>query len=217
MKINKLIAEFVGTGVLAATVVGSGIMATSLTKDVALQLLIVAIATVFILAVLIQMLAPISGAHFNPAVSLVDFLNKGLSAKKLVLYVIAQVFGGVLGVITANAMFELPGIQASAHARSGAGLWLGEVVATAGLILVIQLVGAQKSGKYIPFAVAGWIGAAYFFTSSTSFANPAVTFARSFSDTFAGIELSSVPAFILAQLIGAGVGLLLSRSLKSGK
>lgn len=217
MKINKLIAEFVGTGVLAATVVGSGIMATSLTKDVALQLLIVAIATVFILAVLIQMLAPISGAHFNPAVSLVDFLNKGLSAKKLVLYVVAQVFGGILGVITANAMFELPGIQASAHARSGAGLWLGEVVATAGLILVIQLVGAQKSGKYIPFAVAGWIGAAYFFTSSTSFANPAVTFARSFSDTFAGIELSSVPAFILAQLVGAGVGLLLARSLKSGK
>jgi glycerol uptake facilitator-like aquaporin len=217
MNINKLIAEFVGTGVLAATVVGSGIMATSLTKDVALQLLIVAIATVFILAVLIQMLAPISGAHFNPAVSLVDFLNKGLSAKKLVLYVIAQVFGGVLGVITANAMFELPGIQASAHARSGAGLWLGEVVATAGLILVIQLVGAQKSGKYIPFAVAGWIGAAYFFTSSTSFANPAVTFSRAFSDTFAGIELSSVPAFILAQLIGAGVGLLLARSLKSGK
>ena len=138
MKINKLIAEFVGTGVLAATVVGSGIMATSLTKDVALQLLIVAVATVFILAVLIQMLAPISGAHFNPAVSLVDFLNKGLSAKKLVLYVVAQVFGGVLGVITANAMFELPGIQASAHARSGAGLWLGEVVATAGLILVIH-------------------------------------------------------------------------------
>lgn len=217
MKINKLIAEFLGTGVLAATVVGSGIMATSLTKDVALQLLIVAIATVFILAVLIQMLAPISGAHFNPAVSLVDFLNKGLSAKKLVLYVIAQVFGGVLGVITTNAMFELPGIQASAHARSGAGLWLGEVVATAGLILVIQLVGAQKSGKYIPFAVAGWIGAAYFFTSSTSFANPAVTFARAFSDTFAGIELSSVPAFILAQLIGAGVGLLLARSLKSDK
>jgi len=217
MKINKLIAEFVGTGVLAATVVGSGIMATSLTKDVALQLLIVAVPTVFILAVLIQMLAPISGAHFNPAVSLVDFLNKGLSAKKLVLYVVAQVFGGVLGVITANAMFELPGIQASAHARSGAGLWLGEVVATAGLILVIQLIGAQKNGKYVPFAVAGWIGAAYFFTSSTSFANPAVTFARAFSDTFAGIELSSVPAFILAQLIGAGVGLLLARSLKSGK
>ena len=217
MKINKLIAEFVGTGVLAATVVGSGIMATSLTKDVALQLLIVAVPTVFILAVLIQMLAPISGAHFNPAVSLVDFLNKGLSAKKLVLYVVAQVFGGVLGVITANAMFELPGIQASAHARSGAGLWLGEVVATAGLILVIQLIGAQKNGKYVPFAVAGWIGAAYFFTSSTSFANPAVTFARAFSDTFAGIELSSVPAFILAQLIGAGAGLLLARSLKSGK
>jgi len=217
MKINKLIAEFVGTGILAATVVGSGIMATSLTKDVAVQLLIVAIATVFILAVLIQMLAPISGAHFNPAVSLVDFLNKGISAKKLALYTVAQVFGGVIGVITANAMFELPGIQSSTLERSGGGLLLGEVVATAGLILVIQLVGAQKNGKYIPFAVAGWIGAAYFFTSSTSFANPAVTFARSLSDTFAGIELSSVPAFILAQLIGALVGLLLAKGLKSGK
>ena len=217
MKINKLIAEFVGTSILAATVVGSGIMATSLTKDVAVQLLIVAIATVFILAVLIQMLAPISGAHFNPAVSLVDFLNKGISAKKLALYTVAQVFGGVIGVITANAMFELPGIQSSTLERSGGGLLLGEVVATAGLILVIQLVGAQKNGKYIPFAVAGWIGAAYFFTSSTSFANPAVTFARSLSDTFAGIELSSVPAFILAQLIGALVGLLLAKGLKSGK
>ena len=217
MKINKLIAEFVGTSILAATVVGSGIMATSLTKDVAVQLLIVAIATVFILAVLIQMLAPISGAHFNPAVSLVDFLNKGISAKKLALYTVAQVFGGVIGVITANAMFELPGIQSSTLERSGVGLLLGEVVATAGLILVIQLVGAQNNGKYIPFAVAGWIGAAYFFTSSTSFANPAVTFARSLSDTFAGIELSSVPAFILAQLIGALVGLLLAKGLKSGK
>ena len=217
MKINKLIAEFVGTSILAATVVGSGIMATSLTKDVAVQLLVVAIATVFILAVLIQMLAPISGAHFNPAVSLVDFLNKGISAKKLALYTVAQVFGGVIGVITANAMFELPGIQSSTLERSGVGLLLGEVVATAGLILVIQLVGAQKNGKYIPFAVAGWIGAAYFFTSSTSFANPAVTFARSLSDTFAGIELSSVPAFILAQLIGALVGLLLAKGLKSGK
>ena len=217
MKISKFIAEFVGTGILAATVVGSGIMATSLTKDVAVQLLIVAIATVFILAVLIQMLAPISGAHFNPAVSLVDFLNKGISAKKLALYTVAQVFGGVIGVVTANAMFELPGIQSSTLERSGGGLLLGEVVATAGLILVIQLVGEQKNGKYIPFAVAGWIGAAYFFTSSTSFANPAVTFARSLSDTFAGIELSSVPAFILAQLIGALVGLLLAKGLKSGK
>ena len=217
MKINKLIAEFVGTGTLASTVVGSGIMATSLTKDVALQLLIVATATVFILAVLIQMLAPISGAHFNPAVSIIEYLNKGISAKKLSLYVIAQTFGGVVGVIIANAMFDLPGIQSSQHERSSAGLWLGEVVATAGLILVIQIVGDQKKGRYVPFAVAGWIGAAYFFTSSTSFANPAVTFARSFTDTFAGIQLSSVPAFIAAQLIGAGAGLLIARALKNDK
>ena len=217
MKINKLIAEFVGTGTLASTVVGSGIMATSLTKDVALQLLIVATATVFILAVLIQMLAPISGAHFNPAVSIIEYLNKGISAKKLSLYVIAQTFGGVVGVIIANAMFDLPGIQSSQHERSSAGLWLGEVVATAGLILVIQIVGDQKKGRYVPFAVAGWIGAAYFFTSSTSFANPAVTFARSFTDTFAGIQLGSVPAFIAAQLIGAGAGLLIARNLKNDK
>lgn len=217
MKINKLIAEFVGTGTLASSVVGSGIMATSLTKDVALQLLIVATATVFILAVLIQMLAPISGAHFNPAVSIIEYLNKGISAKKLSLYVIAQTFGGVVGVIIANAMFDLPGIQSSQHERSSAGLWLGEVVATAGLILVIQIVGDQKKGRYVPFAVAGWIGAAYFFTSSTSFANPAVTFARSFTDTFAGIQLGSVPAFIAAQLIGAGAGLLIARNLKNDK
>mgnify|MGYP000069382183 FL=1 len=217
MKINKLIAEFVGTGTLASTVVGSGIMATSLTKDVALQLLIVATATVFILAVLIQMLAPISGAHFNPAVSIIEYLNKGISAKKLSLYVIAQTFGGVVGVIIANAMFDLPGIQSSQHERSSAALWLGEVVATAGLILVIQIVGDQKKGRYVPFAVAGWIGAAYFFTSSTSFANPAVTFARSFTDTFAGIQLGSVPAFIAAQLIGAGAGLLIAKNLKNDK
>lgn len=217
MKINKLIAEFVGTGTLASTVVGSGIMATSLTKDVALQLLIVATATVFILAVLIQMLAPISGAHFNPAVSIIEYLNKGISAKKLSLYAIAQTFGGVVGVIIANAMFDLPGIQSSQHERSSSALWLGEVVATAGLILVIQIVGDQKKGRYVPFAVAGWIGAAYFFTSSTSFANPAVTFARAFTDTFAGIQLGSVPAFIAAQLIGAGAGLLIARALKNDK
>ena len=217
MSMRKILAEFVGTGILASTVVGSGIMATSLTKDVALQLLIVAVATVFILAVLIQMLAPISGAHFNPAVSLVDYVNKDISPKKLAQYAVAQISGALVGVIAANAMFELPGIQSSTHERTGFGLWLGEIIATAGLILVIQLIGAQKKGKYIPFAVAGWIGAAYFFTSSTSFANPAVTFARAFSDTFAGIEIGSVPGFVVAQLIGASIGLLLVKGLKNDK
>lgn len=217
MKLNKLIAEFVGTAFLAATVVGAGIMATSLTKDVGLQLLIVALATVFVLAVLIQMFAPISGAHFNPAVSLVEFINKALPANRVALYIVAQVFGGLLGVIIANLMFDLPGIQSSQLERSGAGLWLGEVVATAGLILVISIVGAQKKGRYVPLAVAGWIGAAYFFTSSTSFANPALTFARAFSDTFAGIEISSVPGFILAQLVGAGIGLLIARNMVNDK
>jgi glycerol uptake facilitator-like aquaporin len=217
MKLNKLIAEFVGTAILAATVVGAGIMATSITKDVGLQLLIVALATVFVLAVLIQMFAPISGAHFNPAVSLVEFINKALPANRVALYIVAQVFGGLLGVIIANLMFDLPGIQSSQLERSGAGLWLGEVVATAGLILVISIVGAQKKGRYVPLAVAGWIGAAYFFTSSTSFANPALTFARVFSDTFAGIEISSVPGFILAQLVGAGIGLLIARNMVNDK
>jgi len=215
MKLRTFLAELVGTGFLAASIVGSGVMATNLTKDVGLQLLIVAVTTVFMLATMIQMLGPISGAHFNPAVTLVELINKKIDIKTAVNYVITQVIGAVLGVITANVMFDLPAIGSSTASKTSSNLLFSEVVATAGLILVIQLVGAQKKGRYIPLAVAGWIGSAYFFTSSTTFANPAVTFARSLSDTFAGIEMSSVPGFVIAQLIGALIGLGIAKGLGS--
>ena len=215
MKPRVFLAELLGSALLAATVVGSGIMATNLTKDSALQLLIVAIATFFVLAIIIQMLRPISGAHFNPAVTLVEYANKKIDAITALNYVITQTLGAVIGVMIANVMFEIPAISPSHAAKTSSNLLFSEVIATAGLILVIQLIGAQKKGRYLPLAVAAWIGSAYFFTSSTSFANPAVTFARSLSDTFSGIEMSSVPGFIVAQLIGAAIGLAIAKGLKN--
>ena len=196
-------------------VVGSGIMATDLTKDVGLQLLINACATFLILAVLIQMLAPISRAHFNPAITLVSLINKDISLVMALNYVFTQIIGGFIGVVLANLMFNLPAIGAATHSRTGSNLLLSEIIATAGLVIVIQLVAEQKNGRYIPLAVAGWIGSAYFFTSSTSFANPALTLARAFSDTFAGIEINSVPGFVAAQLVGAVIGLAIAKGLKS--
>jgi len=215
MKLRTFLAELVGTAILAMAVVGSGIMATNLTKDIGLQLFIVAFATFLILAVLIQMLGPISGAHFNPAVTVVALINKSISAVTAINYILTQVVGGLVGVIFANVMFKLPAIGSSTHAKTSSNLLLSEVVATAGLILVIQMVGKQNEGRYVPLAVAGWIGSAYFFTSSTTFANPAVTFARAFSDTFTGIELSSVPGFVIAELIGALIGLGIAKGLSS--
>ncbi len=215
MKIRTALAEFIGTALLAMAVVGSGVMATNLTKDVGLQLFIVAFATFLILALIIQMFAPISGAHFNPAVTLVTFINKGISLATAIQYVLVQVIGGFIGVVLANVMFDLPAIGASTHSKTSSNLLLGEVIATAGLILVIQIVSKQSDGRYVPIAVAGWIGSAYFFTSSTTFANPAVTFARAFSDTFAGIEINSVPGFVAAQLIGAVIGLAVAKGLSS--
>ncbi|CAB4920714.1 unannotated protein [freshwater metagenome] len=215
MKIRTALAEFLGTALLAMAVVGSGVMATNLTKDVGLQLFIVAFATFLILALIIQMFAPISGAHFNPAVTLVTFINKGISLATAIQYVLVQVIGGFIGVVLANVMFNLPAIGASTHSKTSSNLLLGEVIATAGLILVIQIVSKQSDGRYVPIAVAGWIGSAYFFTSSTTFANPAVTFARAFSDTFAGIEINSVPGFVAAQLIGAVIGLAVAKGLSS--
>ena len=212
---RTFLAEFIGTAVLAMAIVGAGVMATNLTKDVGLQLFIVAFATVLILAVLIQMLGPISGAHFNPAVTVVSFINKSISALTAINYVLTQFIGAFIGVVIANVMFDLPAIGTSTHAKTSSNLLLSEVIATAGLILVIHMVGKQKEGRYVPLAVAGWIGSAYFFTSSTTFANPAVTFARAFSDTFTGIELASVPGFVIAQLLGALIGLGLAKGLSS--
>ncbi|MFF5919940.1 aquaporin [Streptomyces flavochromogenes] len=206
-------AELVGTAALVAVIVGSGIQATELTDDVALQLLANSTATVFGLGVLIALLGPVSGAHFNPAVSLAEWwtARRGGAGvgRELAVYVPSQIVGGILGAILADAMFGEPLVKWSTHDRSAGNLLLGEVVATAGLILLIFGLARTDRLRFAPVAVASYIGAAYWFTSSTSFANPAVTIGRAFTDTFAGITPASVPAFIGMQLIGAAVGLAL--------
>jgi glycerol uptake facilitator-like aquaporin len=218
---KKLFSEFIGTATLVATVVGSGIMATNLSADLGIDLLINTIATVFILYILITLLAPISGAHFNPLVSAISFFRKELSAASTFYFFIAQILGGSLGAILANLMFEHPAIEPSQHVRNGSHLLLGEVIASAGLIFIIFLAVKQGIDKKIPRLVAAWIGAAYFFTSSTSFANPAVTFARTLTDSFSGIKASSAPAFIAAQIVGAILGYsgfrFITSKAKSGK
>ena len=203
----KLVSEFVGMALLACVVVGSGIMGTNLSTDPGVALLINTISTIFALAILILILGPISGAHFNPAVTLVSLANKTMQAKDALAFIGVQVAGAITGAIVANAMFDLAVIQISETGRVTAGKLLGEVIATAGLIIVIGVLIARAQTSLIPIVVAGWIGSAYFFTSSTSFANPAITIGRVFSDTFAGIAPSSVLPFIAAQLIGAALGM----------
>jgi len=218
---KKLFSEFVGTATLVATVVGSGIMATNLSADLGIDLLINTIATVFILYILITLLAPISGAHFNPLVSAIAFFRKELSAADTIFFFVVQILGGSLGAILANLMFDHPAIEPSHHVRSGSNLLLGEVIASAGLVFIIFVAIKQGIDKKIPRLVAAWIGAAYFFTSSTSFANPAVTIARTLTDSFSGIKASSAPAFIAAQIVGAILGYsgfkFLTAKAKSGK
>ncbi len=207
---RQVTAEAVGTALLVAIVVGSGIFAQRLSPDdVGLQLLENSTATALGLVALILSFGPVSGAHFNPVVTVADRLLGGVDNATAVAYVAAQIVGGCVGAIVANLMFELDAVTLSTRTRSSGGLWLGEVVATFGLITVI--LGVTRSGKATaaPFAVGGYIGAAYWFTSSTSFANPAVTLARTLSDTFAGIDPSSVPAFIVAQLIGGAAAVAL--------
>ncbi len=215
---RRLLAECLGTELLVTAVVGSGIMATTLSPhDVGLQLLENSIATALALGVLILIFGPISGAHFNPVVSAADWLlgrrsGSGLTGRDLGAYVLAQVTGAIGGAILANLMFGLPAVAFSAKQRTGGHLWLGEVVATAGLVALIFALVRSGRAMAAPAAVGAYIGAAYWFTSSTSFANPAVTIGRAFTDTFAGIAPSSVPAFIGAQLVGLAVaiGLLLA-------
>ncbi|MGE3286830.1 MAG: MIP/aquaporin family protein [Pseudonocardia sp.] len=212
---RRLLAEFLGTALLVAVVIGSGIAAQRLSPDdTGLQLLQNSITTVFGLGVLILVLGPVSGAHFNPVVSGVDWLlgrraGTGLPGRDVAAYCGAQILGGIAGAVLANLMFALPAVRISDTARSTPNLWLAEVVATAGLILTIWALARTGRAALSAAGVASWIGAAYWFTSSTSFANPAVTLARMFSDTFAGISPSSVPAFVVAQILGAGVGALL--------
>jgi glycerol uptake facilitator-like aquaporin len=205
---RRLIAEALGTALLVATVVGSGIMAESLTKDVALELLGNTLPTGAILVVLITILGPISGAHFNPAVTLVFALKRELPPREALLYVVAQIGGGILGTVMAHAMFALPLLDASLKIRTGGGQWLAEGVATFGLIATI-LAGIRFERASVPWLVGLYITAAYWFTSSTSFANPAVAIARSMTNSFSGIRPADLPGFIAAELCGALVAMLL--------
>lgn len=207
----KLAAEFVGTAFLLAAVVGSGIMAETLTDDVGLQLLQNAFATAGVLTALILALAPASGAHFNPAVTLAERLLGGIDTPTAVAYVMAQISGGIVGVICANLMFDLAAVDFSTKDRSAGHLVFAEGIATIGLVLIIFAVVRSGRAPVVAFAVGGYIAGAYYFTSSTSFANPAVTIARTLSDTFAGIEPASAPAFVVAQIIGAIVAVALAR------
>jgi glycerol uptake facilitator-like aquaporin len=199
---RRLFAEALGTALVVATVVGSGIMAQSLTTDTALALLGNTLPTGAILVVLITILGPISGAHFNPAVSLIFALRRELRWRDAGFYTAAQILGGILGTIAAHAMFALPLIEASQHIRTGGPQWFAEAVAAFGLVAVI-LGGITFQRSAVPWLVGLYITAAYWFTASTSFANPAVTIARALTDTFSGIRPADVPGFILAQLAGA--------------
>ncbi len=213
MKLRKVGSEVLGSTVLVITVIGSGEMAENLSSDTGVQLLINSLSTAAILYALITLLADIGGAHFNPLVTLVLAYKREMKISETVQYIIAQFFGALIGAGLANLIFDLPVFTASTKVRSGGHLFLSEIIATAGLIFIIFAALDQKRDKKIPTLVACWIGAAYFFTSSTSFANPAVTFARGWSDTFAGIAPKSIAPFIAAQLLGAILGLILSQSL----
>jgi glycerol uptake facilitator-like aquaporin len=208
-------AEGLGSLFLGTTVIGSGIMAGRLAGgNLAVALLANTAATVAVLATLIALLGPISGAHFNPAVSIIEALRGRLPLAKAIGYILAQIAGCCLGALLAHAMFEMPLIQTSVHLRTGPAQWLSEGVATAGLILVVM--GCSNPNESA-WRVAAWIGAAYWFTASTSFANPALTIARSLSNTFAGIAPAHVPAFIASQFGGALLGLLLAKILTIGQ
>jgi glycerol uptake facilitator-like aquaporin len=208
---RRLAAEGIGSLLLAATLIGSGIMGERLAGgNAAIALIANTGATVAVLATLIALLGPISGAHFNPAVSLAQALRGALPWREACAYAVIQVIGCCAGAVLAHAMFELPLIQSSLHARTGVAQWLAEFVATLGLLLVVL---GHRRAEDAPWMVAAWIGAAYWFTSSTSFANPAISVARSLSNTLAGIAPRHVPAFVLAQLLGALIAIPLARVL----
>jgi len=206
MKLRAHFAEYLGTALITATVVGSGIMAQALTTDILLQLLVNTFATVLILAMAIWLLAPVSGAYFNPAVLLISFVRRQISALQLLTFTLMQVAGAVSGAILAHALFNRALIDPSTNSRDGSWLFLSEVLATAGLVATIFIASNQGRGEHAFWLVPMWIGGAYIFTSSTSFANPAITLGRSLTDSFSGIAIASVPAFIAAQILGAIIG-----------
>jgi glycerol uptake facilitator-like aquaporin len=206
---RKVLSEFIGTTLLATVVVGSGIMGENLSTDTGIQLLINASATGAALWLLISLFAPISGAHFNPVVSGIAYFRKELAIKIAAFFILAQITGAIAGTILANILFEHPAIDISSKSRDGGNLLLSEVLATAGLVFVIYQLSSINKGKKVAAGVATWIFAAYFFTSSTSFANPAIAIGRTFSDSFAGIAPHSAATFIPFQIIGAALGYLL--------
>ena len=215
--VKKVSAEFLGSLFLAASVVGSGIMVSILTQDIAVQLFVNAITTAFMLFIIITLFSSISGAHFNPLVTIVELFYKRISLKEASFYILTQFIGTAVGVVISNLMFNKPAIEHSTYNRTGNYLFLAEVVATAGLVMCILLLRHQNRGSMAAVIVPAWIGAAYIFTSSTSFANPAITVARSLSESFAGISIKSVPMFILAQCLGAALGVFLVALLTTEK
>ena len=211
---QRLLAEAVGTAFLLMAVVGGGIAAQRLSPtDVGLQLFEAAVVTAFALTALIWMFGAVSGAHFNPAVTIADVLLGDRPVGEAVAYIAAQIVGGITGTVLANLMFELDAVSIASTTRAGYGQLIGEVVATVGLLLVIFMMLRAGADGHVAIGVGFYIGAAYFFTSSTSFANPAVTIARMFSDTFAGIAPGSVPAFLAMEIVGVGVAVGLVRAL----
>lgn len=210
----KLLSEFIGTAFLLAANVGSASMAQSLTDNGALRILLNCLSTALALGLLITVFSRISGAHFNPVVSLIEFFGKRLNAQQLIGYFLAQFAGGIVGVALANLMYKSPIFAASVIKREGWGILLGELIATGGLVFVINTLRIQKRAELTPVAVASWIATAFLFTSSTSFANPAVTFARVWTDNISGIALQSVAPFICAQILGAILFWFLAEQLK---
>lgn len=217
MKKKEFLAEFTGTALLLAANVGSAAMAQSLTDINGVRILINCVSTALALGLLIYLFAGISGSHFNPAVSAVEFIGKRISGTQFAGYLVAQISGATLGVILANLMYKSPALVASTIERSGSGVLLGEVIATGGLVFVINMLRIQKKSDLTPVLVGAWIASAFLFTSSTSFANPAVTFARAWTDNISGIAPKSVIGFIAAQLLGAAIAALYVEQFKKSK
>jgi glycerol uptake facilitator-like aquaporin len=217
MNFKPIFAEFLGTAVLVTAVVGSGIMGSNLSGDLLVALIANTIATVLALGILILTLGPVSGAHLNPVVSMALAIDQRFKAASVAPYLVAQFAGAIAGAVLANVMFGAEAIQVSSKGMASEGTAIGEVVATAGLVFIILNLIQAKRSELIAFAVPAWIGSAYFFTSSTSFANPAVTVGRIFTDSFAGIGAQSVPSFVIAQLLGAALGIVLAKVFAKSK
>jgi glycerol uptake facilitator-like aquaporin len=217
MNYKALFAEFLGTALLVTAIVGSGIMGSNLSGDLLVALIANALSTALALGLLILTLGPVSGAHFNPVVSMALAIDQRVKAVTVAPYLVSQFAGAVAGAVLANVMFGSEAIQVSSKPMASEGAAIGEVVATAGLVFIILNLIHTKRTELIAVAVPAWIGSAYFFTSSTSFANPAVTVGRIFTDSFAGIGPQSVPSFVIAQLLGAALGIVLAKTLASSK